>query len=188
MKNKFLLGATANNDLVFGEYELTERNGFRQFSASFDVVRPFREDDFDAEEYAESELECYDKAQKYDLCERYDCSPSELVDYFVEKYDGDPREAMDCSLFPEGYEIDGTNWYFESMCCGQHDIKKEEKMKVYTNKAAFDMLYTLWDTFHLKEVNDNCLAVLNQFLHRMQKYKTDEGIEKWVRNFIEKNL
>lgn len=188
MRNKFLLGATVNNDLVFGEYELTERNGFRQFLASFSVVRPFREEDFNAEEYAESELDCYSKAEKYDLCDQFCCAPCDLAACLAESYDDDPRKAIDCSLFPECYEIDGTSWYFKSVACGQHDLKKDETMKAYTNKTAFDMLYTLWDNFHLKEANDNCLTVLSQFLHRMQKYKTDKGIEEWVWNFIEKNI
>lgn len=53
MKNKFLLGATKNKELVFGEFEITTRNGFQEFSASFKAVIPFDGDNFDLEEYYE---------------------------------------------------------------------------------------------------------------------------------------
>ena len=34
MREKYLLGATVNNELVFGEFELRDRNGDKIFSAS----------------------------------------------------------------------------------------------------------------------------------------------------------
>ena len=45
------------------------------FSASFDVVKPFNGDDYNLEDYFEGYVECLDKESKYDMCERFDCKP-----------------------------------------------------------------------------------------------------------------
>lgn len=40
-KIKVLLGVDRNQELVFGEFGITYRNGYPEFFASFDTVRPF---------------------------------------------------------------------------------------------------------------------------------------------------
>lgn len=51
MRKKVLLGVDKNKEIVFGEYEVTYRNGFPEFAASFDTVRPFNGDDVNLEDY-----------------------------------------------------------------------------------------------------------------------------------------
>ena len=52
MRNKYLLGANRDNELVFGEFEITYRNGYAEFTASFNTVRPFNGENFDLEEFS----------------------------------------------------------------------------------------------------------------------------------------
>ena len=47
-KTRYLLGATEDLEIVFGEFGVTTRNGYTQFTASFDCVRPFTADEVDA--------------------------------------------------------------------------------------------------------------------------------------------
>ena len=85
--NKILLGATKDNEIVFADVEVTTRNGYKKFSASFDTVYPFCYDDIDLKEYVENMLDGYDKSTLYDLCCNNDCSPSELASIIEEQED-----------------------------------------------------------------------------------------------------
>ena len=40
MRKKYLLGVNNNGELVFGEFKVTERNGYPEFTASFNTVFP----------------------------------------------------------------------------------------------------------------------------------------------------
>ena len=111
MRKKYLLGATVDNELVFGEFEITNRNGYSEFTASFDTVRPFNGEDYDLEEYYEGWIDGMDKEYLYDLCERFDCKPSELPKELADEC-YDIRDAIDCSLYPEEIEVNGESWYF----------------------------------------------------------------------------
>ena len=52
--SKYLLGTTTDKELVFGEFKVTTRNGYPEFTAYFDTVKPFKKDDIDAKEYYEN--------------------------------------------------------------------------------------------------------------------------------------
>lgn len=179
MRNKYLLGATQNKELVFGELEITTRNNFQEFSASFDVVIPFDGDDFDLEEYYEDWIEDLDKECLYDLCERNWCAPQELANALA-KNCVDVRDAIDCSLYPEVVEVDGVDYYFESSCCGQHDTR--EDMECYTNKEAYDLVIELWDKYHLKEIDEEGVEKMKKTMKLLETI--DE--EEWIANYIQK--
>ena len=104
MRRKYLLGATADREIVFTEFETEcprywskEKGSYtdesvRQFSASFDTVRPFKGDDVDLTEYFENLVDSIDKAEAYDLNQRelvgwywgdYDYND---VEYYIKKY------------------------------------------------------------------------------------------------------
>jgi hypothetical protein len=182
MREKYLLGVNNNNELVFGEFEVTHRNGYAQFSASFSTVRPFNGDDYDLTEYYESYIWGEDKATLYDLCENFDCRPSELAEYLADDC-YDIRDALDCSLYPECYEVDGNNYYFESCSCGQHDTR-EDGMKVYVNKEAYDILHDLWDNYHLKEVDDTIISKVE----KLKEILSETPEEAWIVDYIENNI
>lgn len=179
MKNKFLLGATKNKELVFGEFEITTRNGFQEFSASFEAVIPFDGDNFDLEEYYEYWIEDLDKECLYDLCERNWCAPQELANALADNC-VDVRDAIDCSLYPEVIEVDGVHYYFESSSGGQYDTRKD--MEFYTNKEAYDLLIELWDKYHLKEIDSEGVEKMNRVIKAL---KTTEETE-WIANYIQK--
>ena len=182
MRNKYLLGATVDGNFVFGEFEITKRsgrwNGHPEFSASFDEVRPFNGSDIDLETYFEDMIVALGKEWAYDACERYCCSPQDLPRELADECN-DPRDAMDCSLYPECMEIDGDDWYFESGSCGQHDTRDE--MDLYTNKEAYDKLHELWDNYHLKEVDDAVIAEVNAVVEMLEDVNEEEWIEDYIR-------
>ena len=126
MREKYLLGATSDNELVFGEFEITHRNGYAEFTACFNTVKPFNGDNYDLEEYYEGWAEGLGKEFMYDMCKEFDCKPSELAKCLADDC-CDIRDAIDCSFYPECCVIDGNSWYFESMSGGQHDTRDEWK-------------------------------------------------------------
>jgi len=44
----------------------------------------------------------------------FDFKPSELAKELADQC-YDVRDALDCSLYPECYKVDGKSWYFESV-------------------------------------------------------------------------
>lgn len=181
MREKYLLGATANNELVFGEFEIRDWNGYPEFSASFNTVTPFKAEDYDLEEYYEEWVYGMDKEYLYDLCERFDCSPSELPKNLADEC-YDVRDALDCSLYPEKIIVDGESWCFESSSCGQHDTRKDG-MEYYVNEEAYNLLHTLWDNYHLKKVDDDVVKQVEKLVNMLSSI--DE--EEWIINYIEEN-
>ena len=122
MRKKVLLGATKNNEVVFSEVEIRENiNGKLEFSASFETVYPFKYDEDYLWGRLENQLHFYDKSDLYDLCETYDCRPSELAEkIWADSY---IEDIIDISLYPDSIEVDGSEWYFESSACGQCDTR-----------------------------------------------------------------
>ena len=180
MKRKFLLGATTDNELVFGEFEIRNWNGRSEFSASFDTVTPFNGEDYDLEEYYEGWVDGMDKEYLYDLCEQFDCSPSQLPKELADEC-YDVRDALDCSLYPEEIEVNGNSWYFESGSCGQHDTRNE--MEEIINEEAYNLLHELWDNYHLKEIDEEVVDKVNNLIDTFSKF--DE--EAWIIDYIERH-
>jgi hypothetical protein len=161
MRNKYLLGVTNNDELVFGEFEVTERNGYPEFSASFFTVFTITEAEVNAEEYYESLVEEMDDSSVYDI--------------------------RDCSLYPEEIDVDGTTYYFESSACGQHDTR-EEGMKLFTNQNAYDKLHELWDFYHLKKVDEEVIKEVRELHETLSKIDEKEWIADWIKENIQKGV
>lgn len=183
MRERFLLGATKDNELVFGEFEITTRNGYPEFTASFDTVRPFNGDNINLKDYFWDYLDGIDVQSKYQLCENFDCSPRELPEQLANECE-DPRGAMDCSLYPEEFEIGGNHWYFESGTCGQYDSRKD--MKIYVNKEAYDLLHEIWDKYHLKNISGKQEVMYK--INRITKLLKEVDEEKWITDYIQENF
>lgn len=178
MRKEYLLGATVNNELVFGEFELRDRKEYTEFSASFSTVIPFNAENYDLEEYYEGWIDGMDKEYLYDLCVRFDCKPSELPSELTDEC-YDVRDALDCSLYPEEIIVDGESWCFESSSCGQHDTRKDG-MEVYVNEEAYNLLHTLWDNYHLKKVDEEVIKQVESLVDMLSS--VDE--EEWIINYI----
>lgn len=188
MKNKYLLGFNNDNEVVFAEFEIDNMNGYPRFSASFDCVRPFEVKETDGIEYMQELLDsCYDDDYKYKLCERFDCPPSELAERMAEDQGIDTNaDELDCSAYPVKIKVDGVQYAFESMSCGQHDIR-DEGLKECVSQSKVDALLYLWDNYHLKEIKtDN----LKDMIEDLQKdlFMSEETQQKIISMYIEKYI
>lgn len=165
----YILGATEAGELVFVEFGITHRNGHPEFTASFNGVRPFTEEEaISPEEYFESLAYDVSDARQFELMREHvdNYGPIEIQDY------------IDCSLYPEIVDVDGEDYYFESVWCGQHDTRME--MLFYVDNNLYYELHELWDNYHLKQVDDDVI----QRIEKLQKEfeKIDE--ESWVKTLV----
>ena len=112
MSKKYLLGINNDNEIVFGEFEIATRNGYNEFTASFDTVAPFEVEESDGIEYMEELLDsCYDNGEKYRLCVQYDCAPSELAEIMAEnEYISTNADEKDCSLYSNRIYVDDIEY------------------------------------------------------------------------------
>lgn len=186
MEHKILLGVNNENEIVFADVEIRTRNGYEEFAASFEMVYPFAGTSEVIQdiiyEYYEGFVGGIDDAWKYQLCEQYDCKPSELVDELANSCE-DVRDAIDCSLYPEFIYIDGKEWYFESRSCGQAD-PEEIGMKKYTNERLYRLIYDTWKKYHLQKADDVCKNAYIEIL------ELDEDIDEtgWIGEYIKEDL
>ena len=179
MRKKFLLGATKNNEVVFGEVGISENiNGKLEFSASFETVYPFKYDETYLMERVVNQLNFYDKSDLYDLCETYDCRPSELAEkIWADSY---IEDIIDISLYPDSIEVDGSEWYFESACCGQYDTREE--MEFYVNENLYNRIIEFWDEYHLKEIDNSIVEEVNSILNELEQVNEEEWITNYIRS------
>ncbi len=181
MRRKYLLGATEDNEIVFGEFGITTRNGYPEFTASFNTVRPFNATDFDLVDYYEDWIEGMDRDYLYDMCVDFDCPPSELAENLADEC-YDVRDALDCSLYPEMYDVDGDDWCFESSGCGQHDTRNW--MEEIINPTAYNLIHELWDNHHLNQVDE---SVVNQ-VEKLYVMLDEIDEEEWIVDYIKRTM
>ena len=180
MRRKFLLGATKENEIVFCEVEIRDRNGKLEFSASFETVYPFKYDETYLMERVVSQLDSYDKSDLYDLCVTYNCKPNDLAEnVWADSY---IEDIIDISLYPDSIEVDGNEWYFESACCGQYDTREE--MEFYVNETLYNRIIELWDKYHLKEIDNPIVEEVNSILNELEQINKEE----WIANYIKVNF
>lgn len=183
MKRKILLGATEDGTIVFANVHIGgEHKNF--FSVSFSEVRPFLATNEFLRERAENFLDGCDREYLYDLCERFDCRPSELVDHYMRdqlEYFG-VEGIVDISLYPESFSIDGyeDEIYFESESCGQDDTRD---ILIPIDPEFSEWLHSLWDTYHLKQLPEE---EVDNVIKRIEEYEDEVGdIEEWIQNWLE---
>lgn len=189
MRKKILLGVNVYKEIVFGEMELTHRNGYPEFSVSFDIVTPFNGDDVNLKEYFEdyADERCVGAEFVLEQCRDHHCSSQDLPRELADECD-DVRDVLDCSLFPEEYEVKTEygnieRWYFESSCCGQHDTR-EDGMEEYVDKKAYDKLHELWDKYHLKKVDEEEITKQMEEIER----RLNVDWEDWITDYIRREL
>lgn len=180
--NKFLIGATKNHELVFANFG-TRQYGNEQlkFSASFDTVVPFDADTFDFTSCCDMLVSEMDKDYLWEQCDVYNCKPSELASHMA--YNCDVMEIIDCSLYPEYYDIDEHNWYFESVGCGQHDTRDE--IEEVIDIDAYNKLHELWDNYHLNTVDDSVIEQVEKLAESFAKVNEEEWIIDYIKRHID---
>lgn len=185
MRNTYLLGATDDNDLVFVDiWTRTIGQGNNQISISFDVVKPINESQFDVEYYTQDLMDSLSDGEKYQMCVNFDCAPSQLVNSYIAENGTDPRDYLDCSLYPECYEINQDFWYFESEGCGQlNDFLSYITNPVF-DKESITLIYKIHKECQLKQLDKD---VFDLFCDELDKFKAkykDFDEEAWITSYI----
>jgi hypothetical protein len=186
MKKETILLGIKNNQIITTDLEITERNGYPEFSACFNCGDAFNINDINDDyknDYYESLWECYDAESK--LKELWDGERTK-TDVFEDWGDCDDyHDVIDCSC--TDYEIDHNEKTinFESTCGGQHDVREENDFKdmTFTNKKMFDKIMYYWDNYHLKEVNEEQQEEIKKIMNSDYSEYSDKFYE-----FIEKNI
>ena len=184
MEKRFLLGINGKNILI-GEIEITTRNGYKEFTASFDKGEAFKIDEIDLQEMCENQWECYDAESKLDLLCDGDRTREDVFDEWT-RY-SDYHEFIDCSCTDIEIEINNELINFETTSCGQHDEREESDFNnfIYTKKKAFKLIMYLWDNFHLKEITEKEEKIFNQICELLKNY---EKYSEETKNFIKNNI
>ena len=192
MKRTILLGV--NGDTIYtGEFEVTTRNGYKEFTASFNVGWAFDVNNIDdrVEQYFEDLWECSDDEKKLELLQDGDITREEAKREFINVtyYYSGYRGFVDCSC--TDYEVDdmpnGDTINFETESCGQVDIRREPDFEntIFTNKEAVFKLLKFWDNFHLKEISMVQEEEINNLLNELAPFEEwGTKFEDFIRNNV----
>ena len=176
----FLMGLTKQEELAFAEFEVTTRNGYNEFTACFDTVTTLFVDDDVREEQVESILDCYEKEDLYNLCERYDCSPRELSEECIK--DWTDEELFDTYSQLNSIELDDDELIIFTNCSGgQHDVRKDGGFVWQVNEELNNKVLELWDNYHLKEVSDDVINTVNELIQQAKQIDADHIVEDYVK-------
>lgn len=189
IKKKLLLGTNEETkEIYFGSFEITTRNSYKEFTASFYVGTAFNIDDIESR--CESYWECLDDTTKLDLLNDGEITKEDIFDEW-NRY-GDYHDFVDCSCTDiELTTKNGDLINFETSCCGQHDIRENEenyKNIIFTDKKAVETLLKLWDLYHLKNIEDNEEEIekdINFIIEKIGKYTIHS---KETEDFIKENI
>ena len=183
---EFIIGFSEDHELIIGEFAIKERNGKREFTASFNSVIPFVATEDYILERIESSLDGLGGEEKYHICEQYDLKPSELVDFI---YTNDGIEgAVDISLFSDSFYIDSISEdvYFESSSCGQYDWRENfGKGTYFVNKVFVDLIMRMWDKFHLSEIDEKLEEEILELYEQELNKDCDSFIQKYLEEWVE---
>lgn len=192
IRKNFLLGVNKKeNKIYFGEIEVTTRNGYKEFTASFDAGEAFDIEEIDLKEQCQDLWDCYDAQQKLDLLYDGDRTREDVFDDWT-RY-SDYKEFKDCSCTDYETELNnGQTINFETTNGGQYDIRENEEEYnniIFTDKKAVDLILELWDKYHLTNIEKNIEEVenkINEILKRIDKYN-DRKYQN-IENFIKANI
>ena len=189
MRKTILLGVNGSQ-IYTGEFEVTTRNGYKEFTASFNVGQAFdTEEDLEtrAENYFEDLWECSDNSSKLDMLEDGDINREEAKEKFINSI-YDYRDIIDCSC--TDFEVivhNGDTINFETVACGQVDIREETDFEntIFTNKEAVMKLLEFWDNFHLKEITEAQEQEINNLLNELAPFEEwGTKFEDFIRNNV----
>lgn len=181
LKLEMLLGATKEDGLLFAEVSYRGVQDNPYFSVSFNYVTPVVMSESEVESRTESLLDCYDTEYKYELCERFDCSPRNLFDELLGNLD--MEDLIDNSLYPEVFSIDGVEGdiYFDSDSCGQCGSLCLDVVEFTHSKKLIDKVHEFWKEYHLKHIDAILAGALIQELMVLAP-EMDE--ETWIKNWL----
>lgn len=188
MKKTILIGVK-NNTIITTNLEITERNGYPEFTASFNIGEAFNidciDEDYRWDYYETLWSDCYDEKSKRDLLDDGNRTKQDVFKQWdADQYDG-YHEIKDCSC--TDYEITNNNITinFETIGCGQHDIREDadfQNMR-FTDEKLFNNIMYYWDHYHLKKVNNEQIEEIKKLMEsNFAEYGDD------FKNFIINNI
>lgn len=186
MKQRVCLGVNHCEEVVFADFKHDLRRNY--FVASFDMVYPTVVTDDYLLERAEDWIDNIDGEIRWELCERYDCKPSELANEYLAECG--VSGVIDTSLFSESFQVDGVEGdiYFESSSCGQSDPRLYGGMKtLFVSEDFFNTLMFLWDHYHLGEMDDIGIENYNKLMDEYEQleYREYESTNKVIQSYLE---
>lgn len=185
LRGTYLLGATDDNDLVFAKiWTRTIEQGNNQISISLDVVKPINENQFDVEDYTQNLVDSLRDGEKYQMCVNFDCAPSQLVDSYIAENGTDPRDYLDCSLYPECYEVNKDFWYFESEGCEQLSGFLNCITRPVFNKESISLIQKLQKECQLKDLDSETFNIYCDMLDKFRIMYKNFDEEKWITSYI----
>lgn len=181
----YLLGATEDNDLVFAKiWTRTTKQGDNHIDIGLNVVKPINENQFNVEYEVEDLMDSLAEDEKYRLCESFDCAPSQLVNTYISENGTDPRDYLDCSLYPECYEINQDFWYFQSegygLFCGflgyiTHPV---------FDKESITLIYKIQKECQSKQLDKDVFDLFCDELDKFRAKYKDFDEEEWITSYI----
>lgn len=186
LRGTYLLGANEENDLVFADiWTRTIGQDDNQINISLNVVKPFNEKQFDIKYEVEDLMDSLAEDEKYRLCKCFDCAPSKLVDNYIAENGTDPRDYLDCSLYPECYEINQDFWYFESVVFGLlFGGSLSHITRPVFDEESIALIYKIQRECESKQLDKDAYDLFCDELDKfIAKYK-DFDEEAWITSYI----
>lgn len=139
---KIVAGVTKDKEIYFLEIDNKD-----YFSMSGFTVKPLTLED--AQEQSRQNIESSIEEDTRNINSLYLRDIDDIVDDVI-KSDGN-LSGLDTSLYNKTVEVDGQEYVFESMSCGQHE---EKELDLYfIDKSDYMVLMSIWSKYHLKKID-----------------------------------
>ena len=176
-----LLGVTKNKLLAFGDLEIKDDN---RFSMCFTLVHPFKIEESDGYDWAESMLDGISDEEKYNLCERYDCRPSDLAENLITEYGIQTNaDEIDCYNGCDNITIGEDEYAFEWCSGGQADIMEDGEMLVTSDEKNVRILYEMWCNKHLQTISEEEKAKIIKCAESLDKIDVENQIAEYIKKY-----
>lgn len=183
-----IVGISENAEVVsIDRLEVRDNNQFSVVFNGHKIECPLDIEDVKYE-WIESYIECGDYEWKYNKCEEYDCSPSELIDNLMDDvsiydiYDSSCIPEYQGELFNDGNEIYLDFSFSTPMNC-KYDISEYMNDDI---KSIFERVNTIGTEYHLKSIPTNLWndlqADIDSYLNKKDRFK--ESVE-FIESFAE---
>ena len=184
-RKTYLLGVVDNTILTCEIDKRYKLNNCNEVGISFNVGELIAIDDIDEEylrRYFEEEYDDYSSDMKIWCLQDGDITKDEWLDRA--SHNSNYKDVYDCSCTDYEITVNDNNYNFETICGGQHDIRKEDNFKdfVYTNKQAFDLIMKLWDNYHIKNLSDWENERVDDMVHEIDTLLSDYDCKEFENN------
>lgn len=209
-KKEIFLGITNKGKIAFANIKFKHPvfygNGRKnikeneiEFTASFDISDIFNKTEYiNSGRYEEDITDYVDslsKEEKYDLCEKFNCTPDNLAEEYFQMIEesGGPGYFLDNSSFPEECTVNNNDYIFLSSSSGRIDLR-EEGMKINLDEDLYNKINNYWDKYHLKEISeDKAKSLINSIETSIKENKAIDGddlnnIDNFLGRYINNNI